>query len=173
MIFAVDVNYKEDKALVAGILFKDWEDCEPTSQLTVQIDQIAEYEPGQFYKRELPCILALFEQLESLPEYIVIDGYVYLGEERKAGLGKYLYDALEGKIAVIGVAKTRFKDTPSETELCRGSSQRPLYVTVEGIDLREAKSAIALMCGTDRMPVILKMVDRLSKQSLCIKTDAD
>ena len=46
-------------------------------------------EPGQFYKRELPCILELLKQVNPLPNYIVIDGYVYLGGDEKPGLGKH------------------------------------------------------------------------------------
>jgi deoxyribonuclease V len=163
MIFAVDVDYREDNALAAGVLFENWEDCEPTRQLTLQIDQVADYEPGQFYKRELPCILSLLKQFEVRPKYIIVDGYVCLGVAKKAGLGQHLYNALDGEIAVIGVAKSRFQDTPDAAELYRGSSQRPLYVTAVGIDLIEAKSAIARMCGANRIPIILKMVDRLSR----------
>jgi deoxyribonuclease V len=166
MIFVVDVDYREKEALAAGILFDKWEDCEPTRQLTLQIDRVADYEPGQFYKRELPCILSLLEKLEVRPQYIIVDGYVCLGAAKKAGLGQHLYNALGGEIAVIGVAKSRFQDTPEATEICRGSSQRPLYVTAAGIDLTEAKNAIARMCGANRIPVMLKMVDRLSRSQL-------
>jgi deoxyribonuclease V len=165
MIFAVDVDYRQDKALAAGVTFEEWENCKTTHQLILPIDRIAEYEPGQFYKRELPCILALLEKLAAPPEYIIVDGYVYLGKERKKGLGKHLYDALAGKIPVIGVAKTRFQDTPTETELLRGKSQRPLYVTAAGIDLTDAKVAIAKMCGENRIPAMLKIVDRLSRSN--------
>lgn len=163
MIFAVDVNYPEDKAFVAGILFKDWQDPELDRQITTEIVSVAEYEPGQFYKRELPCILEILAQLESLPEIIVVDGYVYLGSAQKPGLGKYLHDAIDGKSVIIGVAKNRFEDTPAETEVFRGGSQRPLYVTAIGISQSEAKSAIASMYGKYRIPDLLKLVDKMSK----------
>ncbi len=132
MIFAVDVNYIEDKALVAGILFEYWQGSETICQITTKINNVSEYEPGQFYKRELPCILEILTQLESLPEIIVVDGYVELGSEQKPGLGKHLHDAIDGKSIIIGVAKNRFEDTPVETEVFRGGSQRPLYVTAIG-----------------------------------------
>jgi hypothetical protein len=35
------------------------------------------YEPGQFYRRELPYVLALLESLESSPA-VVVDGFVWL-----------------------------------------------------------------------------------------------
>ena len=75
----------------------------------------------------MPCILEILAQLESLPEIIVVDGYVELGSEQKPGLGKHLHDAIDGKSIIIGVAKNRFEDTPVEAEVFRGGSQRPLY----------------------------------------------
>ncbi|WP_373546150.1 endonuclease V [Chamaesiphon sp.] len=163
MIFAVDVNYIEGKALVAGILFEYWQGSETICQITTKIANVSEYEPGQFYKRELPCILGILTRLESLPEIIVVDGYVELGAAQKPGLGKHLYDAIDGKSIIIGVAKNRFEDTPVEAEVFRGGSQRPLYVTAIGISQAEAKSAIASMYGKYRIPNLLKMVDKLSK----------
>jgi deoxyribonuclease V len=164
-IFAVDVDYREPFALAAGVIFSDWEDSTPLSTLTLPVEDIAEYEPGYFYKRELPCIIKLLDRLDSLPEYIIIDGYVYLDNVQKPGLGKYLYDALECRSIVIGAAKTRFSDIPPEVEVFRGDSQRPLYVTAIGIEPNEAKIAIAKMHGKYRIPTMLKLVDQLSKQT--------
>lgn len=164
MILAVDVDYREDKAIAAGLLFQNWEDREPVQELISEILTVAEYEPGQFYKRELPCVLALLQQLAQLPEFIVIDGYVYLDGNQKPGFGKHLYEALEGKSVIIGVAKSRFKDTPAETEIFRGGSKRALYVTAVGVSEVEAKSLVMRMHGEHRIPTLLKRVDQLSKR---------
>jgi deoxyribonuclease V len=164
MILAVDVSYPEDQAVAAGVLFNTWDDCDPSRVLLTRLAEVDAYEPGQFYKRELPCILALVKRLERLPEHIIVDGYVYLGSEKRPGLGKHLYDALEEQSAVIGVAKTRFRDTSVAAEVFRGGSQRPLYVTAVGVGAAEAKGLIAGMCGEHRVPAILKLVDKLSKQ---------
>jgi deoxyribonuclease V len=162
-IFATDVDYREECALAAGVLFNHWQDSTPINQLTIPVYNIAKYEPGSFYKRELPCLLKLLNELNGLPEYIIIDGYVYLDGTQQSGLGKHLYDAIEGKSIVIGVAKTRFKDISSEFEVFRANSQRPLYVTAIGISNEEAKSLIEKMHGQYRIPTMLKLVDRLSK----------
>lgn len=164
MILAVDVCYREDRAIAAGVLFHAWDDSEPRQVLLAQVAETADYEPGQFYKRELPCILALVRQLARLPEQILIDGYVYLGSERLPGLGKHLYDALEGQAAVIGVAKTRFKDTPAAAQVFRGGSQRPLYVTAVGMGEATARGLVARMHGEHRVPEMLRLADRLSKE---------
>jgi deoxyribonuclease V len=164
MILAVDVSYREGRAIAAGVLFRAWDDSEPRQTLFAQVAKTASYVPGQFYKRELPCILAVVQQLEQLPEYILIDGYVTLGIRRRPGLGKRLYDALESQAAVVGVAKTRFKDTPADARVYRGKSQRPLYVTAVGIDETEARRLVAGMHGEHRVPEMLRLADRLSRQ---------
>ena len=65
--------------------------------------------------------------MQSPLECVVIDGYVWLDEAQKAGLGAHLFAALEGKTPVIGVAKTHFLGAPA-SEVKRGSAERPLYV---------------------------------------------
>ncbi len=163
MIFAVDVYYRANLAIVAGVLFDRWDAAEPICELTAEITGVAEYEPGQFYKRELPCIVEILGRLEKLPDCIVVDGYVYLDEFHQPGLGQHLYDAIDGKAAVIGVAKTKFKAVPSSAEVFRGDSQKPLYVTAVGIDETEARKSIAQMHGNHRMPTLLKIVDARSR----------
>jgi deoxyribonuclease V len=163
MNLAVDVHYRHESASVAGVIFSDWRSCKPQQELITQVSSVARYEPGQFYKRELPCILELLKHVHPLPNYIVIDGYVYLGSDEKPGLGKRLYDVLEGQCAIIGVAKNRFEGTPVDAELFRGKSSRPLYVTAVGINQAEAKHCIGEMCGASRLPTLLKRVDRLCR----------
>lgn len=163
MKLAVDVDYREDKAVAAGLLFSDWQSCEAEHKWTVTLSEVRRYEPGQFYKRELPCILALLKKIDPLPDIILIDGYVHLGEDQKPGLGKHLYQALDGACGVIGVAKSRFRGTPAETELTRRGSRRPLYVTSLGIPQEKAKRFIEDMCGDARIPLLLKEVDQLSR----------
>jgi deoxyribonuclease V len=163
MILAVDVNYSEIRATVAGVLFADWHDENPSREVVSFMEVPADYQPGQFYKRELPCILKLIEENELSPECIVVDGFVYLDGYSKPGLGKYLFDALGGRTPVIGVAKSRFKDIGAEYELYRGASNRPLYVTAEGIELDRAKAYIRSMHGKYRQPTLLKRVDQLCR----------
>lgn len=163
-LMAVDVHYADDgSARAAGVLFSDWHVAEPDTTLTTRIDQTAPYEPGAFYKRELPCLLALLEQLGQTPSAIIVDGYVTLGADGKDGLGQHLYRALEEKIPVIGVAKTAFASTPEMAELRRGQSDTPLYVTAAGMSQEVAKSCIADMHGPYRMPTLLTVVDRLAR----------
>ena len=161
---ALDVYYHPDySATVAGLLFDDWESDQVAETLLKSIPEVAEYEPGQFYKRELPCLLALIADVKPELETIVIDGFVTLGADQRPGLGTYLYQELGEEIPIIGVAKSRFNQTPAETEILRGNSQNPLFVTALGIPLTEARHKIQTMHGPYRIPTLLKQVDQLCR----------
>lgn len=164
MILVVDVHYDEKNAKVAGVLFEKWHARQAERLIAKEVSEFGGYRPGEFYRRELPPILALLEEVDPLPSYIVVDGYVTLGEEKKPGLGKYLYDALDGECIVIGVAKSRYQGTPPEAELYRGESDRPLYITAAGIPQEEAKACICNMGDEDRLPFMLKRADQLSRE---------
>ncbi len=163
MILATDTHYTDTVARTAGVMFGEWTDEEPVSTHLVETTQVAEYEPGSFYKRELPLILALLETVTPKPSAIVIDGYVQLDEDGRKGLGAHLFDSLGGKAPVIGVAKRTFKGSPHAVAVYRGGSQRPLYVTAAGVEKAEAADWIRSMSGDHRHPTLLKLVDRLCR----------
>ena len=163
MILAIDVQYSESTAFVAGVLFVNW--CAESSEgeFVSILEGVMEYKPGSFYKRELPCILRLIQEHDLKPEIIVIDGYVFLDEEQRPGLGKHLFDSLEGRIEVVGVAKRSFSGVGECHEVLRGESVKPLYITTTG-SLEEAKANIASMFGEHRIPFLLKRADQLCRE---------
>ncbi|MFG1491665.1 hypothetical protein ABMA58_20600, partial [Oceanospirillum sp. HFRX-1_2] len=67
-ILAVDVQYQagvndlSDTAYVAGVLFSGWQAEQADAEYRCRVSPVAEYDPGAFYRRELPCILQLLEQ---------------------------------------------------------------------------------------------------------------
>lgn len=159
MILAIDVDYREDnKAVVSGVLFEDWKNQYPQDIVTTSVDNVQAYKSGQFYKRELPCILELLKKIDSNFQYIIVDGYVFLGEDKK-GLGAYLYEALDKRVPIIGVAKNAFRDIEEETYIYRGESKKPLYITSIGLVQENAKEYIQQMHGKYRLPTLLKLVD--------------
>ncbi len=163
MILAVDVHYRDNQAHAAALLFAHWDSADSTHWLTRVSDAAAPYQPGAFYQRELPPILALLAEFDIGFETIVVDGYVELGSDRHPGLGLHLYRALDEAVPVIGVAKNRYRDTPAECELLRGRSRKPLYVTAAGMILTTAKAHIAAMHGTHRIPTLLRRLDQLTR----------
>ena len=168
MILAVDVQYHKDgTATVAGVLFKNFTYTDVVHTLTKKIDHVEAYEPGFFYKRELPCILSLLEEIDIF-EYpiktIVIDGYVTLGSDNHDGLGMHLYNALNQSISVVGVAKTPYPEMNIQSIIYRGKSNKPLYVTVTpDLDLKKMASFISDMRGKHRIPTLLKLADQLAR----------
>lgn len=164
LILAIDVQYTDRGSACAGVAFDEWGAVEPKATYTSTLSTVSEYVPGEFYLRELPCILNLLREHDLQPDTILVDGYVFLDGKARAGLGKYLFDALEGKVPVIGVAKTSFADISAEFQLTRGGSRKGLFVTSAGVDVEIAKSNIAAMHGSNRIPKLLKMVDQLCRQ---------
>jgi len=98
-------------------------------------------------------------------DILVVDGYVTLNDEGKKGLGGYLYEALEQRYPIIGIAKNEFSEKDSKRrKVLRGESIKPLYVTAIGIDVDEVCSEIERMHGEFRIPTLLKLVDQLSRK---------
>ena len=166
MIVVIDVYYREEEANAAAVCFKDWISEEIVAIESCKVKELFPYISGQFYKRELPCILQVLElcQQETI-ETIIIDGYVLLDNEGKLGLGGYLYKELEERIPVIGVAKKAFiSNTDNQIKVKRGKSQNPLFITSLGIDGKEAAMKIEHMKGEYRIPTLLKLVDQESRK---------
>ena len=160
----LDVDYRAAHAIAACLLFADWGDATPTQELVARIDQIEPYVPGQFYRRELPCLLAVLAKAATPPTLIVVDGYVWLDGAGKPGLGAHLYAALQEQIPIVGVAKKPFHSAAAH-EVHRTGSDKPLYVTAVGVALADAAAAIAGMHGAHRIPTLLKRVDELCRQT--------
>lgn len=165
MILAVDVHYTEPGAVAAGVCFEGWSDVQPVRACISRFDAVAPYEPGAFYRRELPCILGLLREHDLQPDIIVVDGHVFLDAHGSPGLGKHLFDALDGRVPVIGVAKTAFVGIGADHEVLRGDSARPLYVTAAGLPLQRAKSHVGAMHGQHRLPTLLKAADRICRDA--------
>ena len=166
MILAFDTYYYDGKAKTVCLEFEDWNESKNFKIHEEIIDNVEEYIPGEFYKRELPCIISLLNKIDLTHiEAIVVDGFVYLDDEKKYGLGGRLYEQLNHKIPIIGVAKTNFAAIEKDKlALVRGDSKKPLYITAIGIALDDAFAKVASMAGEYRFPTLLKELDRLTKE---------
>lgn len=161
MIAAFDVGYPGDgTAQAAAVVFENFCDARPFREYLKKIAHVADYVPGSFYKRELPCILEMLAEIEERIDIFIVDGYVTLGD--RPGLGKRLSEAIDPGIAIIGVAKSFYPGSRAAAAI-RGRSKRPLFITSHGVELEKARAWIESMHGGYRIPVLLKKVDRLSK----------
>lgn len=160
-IVCVDVDYRPDMAVAAAIWFRGWEAEKAEAQAVVGFHGVAPYEPGAFYRRELPCLLGVLRE-GPFADLVIVDGYVSLDEGR-AGLGAHLHHALDGRTPVVGVAKTRYRSANEAIEVLRGESASPLFVTAVGIDVSVAAEAVKRMHGPHRVPTLLRSVDQLAR----------
>nr|WP_315027891.1 endonuclease V [uncultured Chryseobacterium sp.] len=166
MIYAFDTYYYEDYANTVCIAFEDWISEKEVEVFTEQTPITSEYESGAFYKRELPCIVSLLTKIVVRPgDIIIVDGYVTLDDEGKTGLGGHLYELLEEKYPVVGIAKNGFTTPDSQRRsVFRGESKTPLFITAKGIDVDEVRVKVERMHGTFRIPTLLKKLDQLSRE---------
>lgn len=166
MIYAFDTYYYENFAKTVCIAFEKW-DSETESFIYSENTEItSDYESGAFYKRELPCILSLLKKIDlQKGDLIIVDGYVTLDNSGKIGLGGYLYQSLDEKYPVIGIAKNGFNSEDDQRRtVLRGESKTPLFLTAVGIDVDEIQSNIENMHGNYRIPTLLKKLDQLTRE---------
>jgi exodeoxyribonuclease-5/deoxyribonuclease V len=96
MIYAFDTHYQENKAKTVCIGFDKWEDIGFLISKSLLTDIKSDYISGEFYKRELPCIIELLAQIDLKNEdIIIIDGFVFLDDQMKPGLGAHLYHIMK------------------------------------------------------------------------------
>ena len=124
----IDVYYYTDKdtdkeyaRTVAGI-FETYDDITFKDIVITRTDNIALYEPGNFYKRELPCIVDVLKECWKrgyILDTIIIDGYCHMCEDDGVtyhkGLGVRLKEYLRDNSLpcvnslIIGIAKHPYK----------------------------------------------------------------
>lgn len=165
MLACVDVDYRGDEgpAVTSCVVYEDWDSSESVEERVVVIPRVAPYTPGQFYQRELPCILQVLDEVQTPIDAILVDGHVWLDDEGTPGLGAHLHRALEERIPVIGIAKNPFGDFHGQRRVLRGQSHKPLFVTAAGIDVDVAAERVRRMHGVHRIPSLLTRADRLCR----------
>lgn len=161
IIACFDVYYYKDSAKASCIVFSRYE--EVTAEYTEEIEGIEDYVSGQFYKRELPCILKVLEKVKEDIDIIIIDGFIWAGEDKR-GLGGHLFESINNKPPIIGVAKSHLNESTAYMEIFRGKSSNPLYISAIGMDLNYSAVLIKNLKGDFRIPYTLKRVDKLSRE---------
>jgi deoxyribonuclease V len=130
------------------------------TEKVVVVPQAAGYVPGEFFRRELPCLAAVLDGVAGL-SLLVVDGYVDLDPDGRPGLGAHA--AREFGVPVVGVAKTRFATATHAAAVLRGGASRPLYVTATGLPADEAADMVRAMAGRYRLPDALRRADALAR----------
>lgn len=158
---AIDVYYPPSGgARAALVVAADPPFATVVDERVAWLEQVAAYEPGAFYRRELPAMRAVLDGVPDLA-LVIVDGYVDLDPDGRPGLGARLHD--ETGVPVVGVAKTAFRSATHAAAVHRGGARKPLYVTAAGLPVERAAELVADMAGPYRMPDALRRVDRLSR----------
>jgi deoxyribonuclease V len=161
MFAAADVHYPPSGgARAALVLASDATFSTIVGERTVFTEHVAPYQPGEFYRRELPPLRALLADIGVL-DLLTIDGYVTLDPDGRPGLGAYAH--AEFGVPVIGVAKTRFAPAVHAIPVFRGTATSPLYVTSAGIPPADAADLVRSMAGEFRLPDALRRADTLAR----------
>ena len=167
MIAYLDAAYSESAASAACLVATDPGSPAPTRHATVRQGAPVPYEPGSFYKRELPLLLAVLHKAAPIPDLIVIDGYVWLDADGALGLGAHLHEALGKNHTIIGVGKTAYRGAETWCEqVVRGSGSRPLFVTAAGMTPKAAAAIVRAMHGEHRIPTLIRRADTLAREAL-------
>ena len=165
-IAILDAAYGNGFAAGACVLIDGVASATPlATRLIVLAHEAADYHPGEFYKRELPVLLALLDGSDA-PDLIIIDGYVHLDADGRAGLGAHLHAALGGRIPIIGAAKTPFRGDDWSSSVLRGQSTRPLHVTAAGMEGDDAARIVRSLHGPHRIATMCKLADKLAREAL-------
>lgn len=161
----VDAHYDKRGAVAAAVVAQQWSDAAPCEERVLAMPAALPYRSGAFFERELPCLIAVLSALQSAIGAILIDGYVVLDAQGSPGLGAHLHAHLGGAVPVVGVAKTAYRGAAFAMPVCRGASQRPLFVTAAGMAAAEAARLVQGMHGAHRLPTLIARVDRLARAS--------
>lgn len=161
-IAVLDVAYFGGAAFTSRVLAAGWDAQFPVHVRVVMRTPVEDYVAGEFWRRELPCLLQVLEG--DTPDVVLVDGYVWLDEHGRPGLGAHLHEAL--KVPTVGVAKQPYEGGGHARAVTRGTSRAPLYVTAVGIALDEAAERVASMHGRHRIPTLLGIADRAARAGL-------
>lgn len=167
---AVDVHYlSSGGARAAAVLAAGTAFVEVLAEHTVVVPEVVPYQPGEFFLRELPPLLAVLDGVRGL-SLLVIDGYADLDPAGRPGLGAHVH--AEFGIPVIGVAKSVFRTATHAIPVLRGTCVRPLFVTAAGMPPADAAGLVRHMAGQFRLPDALRRADTLARPGGLVHTQS-
>jgi deoxyribonuclease V len=163
MKLLVAVQLDGAQANAAAVAFDAWDEAEATKTYFSRIDQVGKAVRGELDLRELPCVMQLLSEHKLEPELILFEGFVHLDADDTPGLGHHLFQALGGKVPVVGVSKKSLPGLSAQFEVMREEETPPLIVTTAGLDIGAAKVRLRSMHGRKRVPTLMKLATRLAK----------
>ena len=170
MLLILDLHYEDACTFVGWVKADTFKSHAPSACGRAKVmGTPAPYVAGEFWVREVPPIMSFLQDRPDIlcdVTCIIVDCLCHL-PTGKPSMGEKLYEALDRKYRVIGVAKTNFNDSQAY-QITRSSSTRPLYITECGTrDWRDIGNTIRDMHGPYRIPTLLKLADSLARGHPC------
>ena len=84
-MICLDVAYGDNVAYAAGLAFRNWPDREPLEERVVPVPlaKFQLYRPGEFFRRELPCLVAVLGKFPPADVVIVAKSLTPLSTGQK------------------------------------------------------------------------------------------
>jgi deoxyribonuclease V len=165
MKLVLAVHFDGTQAHAAAVAFDAWDAAEATKTYVSHIANVEKAARGKLDLRELPCVMQLLREHSLEPELILVEGFVHLDADETPGFGQHLYQALGGKVPVVGASKRNLPGLSAQFEVMREEEAPPLFVTCAGIDIGAAKARLRAMHGRKRVPTLMKLAARLAKNT--------
>jgi deoxyribonuclease V len=163
MKLVVGVHHLDGGAIVAAVAFDELDAAEASRTFTSRVAPVDPPARSPRGATELAGVLQLLREHALEPELIIIDGPVHLDATEKPAWGRQLFDALEGRSAVVGISTRTMPGLSAQFEVWRDEEARPLIVTCIGIDLGAAKVRVRTMHGRRRVPTLMKLAAQLAR----------
>jgi deoxyribonuclease V len=180
-VAGVDVSYQDDIACAAVVVFQ-FPGLRLLEEAAVIVPLTIPYIPGLLSFRELPGILAALEQLQGLPDVLLVDGHG-LAHPRRFGLACHLGVLLDlpaigcAKSILLGEVEALGNEVSSKAELISDGEVlgvalrtrlevKPVYVSIgHRVDL-DSTQQIILACGRGfRLPEPLRRAHIVAKKT--------
>ncbi|UFS70303.1 endonuclease V [Geomonas sp. RF6] len=180
-VAALDAAYQEDVIHAAAALFT-LDPLRLVEERVVVQECAVPYQPGYFFSREAPALLAALSALSAPPDLLLIEGHG-IAHPRRCGIACHI--GVTVGIPSIGCAKTRLVGTyvapgPEKGDwstLSDGeavgavvrtrSGVKPLFVSVGHlITLEEAVDLVLRCCGEYRIPGPLRAADMAARKGV-------
>lgn len=159
----IAVHWEGTQAIAAAVGFEAWDAAEATKTYRSRIVHAETVERGQPDLRAVHCVMQLLVEHRLAPELLLIEGFVHLDAADRPGVGQHLFQALGGKVPVVGVSKKGLVGLPAQCEVMREDEAPPLFITSIGVDIGAAKARVRSMHGRKRVPTLMKLAARLAK----------
>lgn len=170
-IAGVDISAPKQRGAATGaVVVLSYPDLDPVEVKVLTTEVTFPYVPGLLSFRESPILLSIFEQLETTPDLILVDGQG-IAHPRRLGIASHLGLWLD--TPTIGCAKSRLtgthgavgEETGSYAELIDENGEvigvalrtkagsRPVFISIgHKVDLPAAVGWVLACCRSHRLP---------------------